>query len=82
MTPLTDAERALAAHVNMFGSDGYPLRKLGGRWFWVDAFGVRGTPIAYRTKREATAAFEVWLELYRLRYAEEAHQRALQEGRR
>jgi hypothetical protein len=63
LQPLSKDERALLAHVAMFGSDGYPVQKLGSRWQVADAFGVKGPPMLYRTKREATAAFEAWLRM-------------------
>lgn len=64
---LSPEEQALLTHVTMFGSAGYPIRKLarGSRWVWDDAFGVKGTPTVYKTKRAAVAAFEVWCSLMR-----------------
>lgn len=60
-------ERELFNHVLRWGSDGYPIIKRGSRWYWHEARGVLGSPVAYRTKREATAAFETWLELMLVR---------------
>lgn len=63
----------------MWGSKGYPVQKLGRGWVWRDWRSVKGSPIVYKTRREAEAAFERWLDLYRIRYAEE--RRAATEGR-
>lgn len=76
MNPITENERRLMQHVSMFGSAGYPVQKIGTRWFWVDAFGVSGSPSAYRTKRAAIAAFELWCDLYRMRAGQETYERA------
>lgn len=67
MTPLTDNERQLMAHVMRWGSAGYPVQRIGSRWFWHDAFGVKGSPVAYRTKKAAVAAFDAWYDLARAR---------------
>jgi hypothetical protein len=66
-------------HVNMFGSDGYPVSKAGRGWVWREAFGVNGSPIVYKTKRAAVAAFEAWCDVYRIRYGEERQVAALAE---
>lgn len=69
MRTLTDDERALMQHVSMWGSDGYPIRQLSkGRWIWDNWRGVRGTPVVYKTKREAIAAFERFMDILRETY--------------
>lgn len=56
---LTDAERQLMRHVMMWGSAGYPIRKLGAKWMWgTDA--VKGPPTMFKTKRAAIESFEAW----------------------
>lgn len=77
MIPVSAAERQLLNHVTMFGSDGYPVQRVGSRWQWVDAFGVKGAPTTFKTKREAVALFEQWQDLMRERLGEEARERAL-----
>jgi len=77
LLPLSANERELFAHVTMFGSEGYPVAKLGRRWIVADAFGVKGAPTVFRTKREAVAQFELWLDQARARLAEERYQEAL-----
>jgi len=69
MTPISDDEYALLNHVSMWGSGGYPIARIRHRWVWQDCPGVLGSPIRYKTKREATAAFEGWhtIALARLR---------------
>lgn len=76
LRPLSEDERALVQHVRMWGSGGYPVAKLGRGWVWRDWRGVRGSPIVYKTKRDAVAAFEGWMDLARMRLGEEAYARA------
>jgi hypothetical protein len=46
-------------HVTRWGSDGYPVSKLGSGWTWGwDT--VPGPPKVFRTKREAVAHFELF----------------------
>lgn len=58
---LTNEQNALLAHALMFGIEGYPIQKISGRWMWVEAFGVKGSPTVYKTKKAAVAAFEGWI---------------------
>ena len=64
-TRLTEEQNAWLAHMRMWGSNGYPVRKRGSRWVFDRAFGVGGSPSTYRTKREATAACELFYSLLR-----------------
>ena len=73
---LNDSECAFLNHMSRWGSDGYPVVKASRKWFWVEAFGVKGSPVAYRTKREAFAAVEAYLETIRQRISERAKQLA------
>lgn len=54
---LSDDENALLVHVTRWGSDGYPVKKLGRGWSWSYR-GIKGPPVVYKTKREAIASFE------------------------
>jgi hypothetical protein len=76
--PISEDERALMTHVTMWGSDGYPVRKLGRGWTW-DYRSIKGPPIVYRTKRAAVTQLESFLTVLREAYAEEAYERAVQE---
>lgn len=76
---LNENEKALWAHVRRWGSSGYPIQKMGSRWFWREAFGVKGSPVAYKTKRAAVAVFEAWMDLKREQLGLEAQARALAE---
>lgn len=60
---ITPAEARLMTHVMMFGSDGYPVQKLGPRsWTWgTDQ--VPGPPTTWPTKREAVASFEAFIDV-------------------
>lgn len=55
---LSEDEDSLLTHVTMWGSDGYPIRKLGHRWTWN--YRSLSTPMIYKTKREAVASFEAY----------------------
>lgn len=59
---LSDDERDLLTHVSRWGSTGYPVTKLGKKWFWQ--YRSLEAPKVYRTKREAVGnfeAFHTWL---------------------
>lgn len=62
---LTEQELNFLEHVNMFGSDAYPVRKAAGKWFFDSMFGAGGTPLAYKTKRAANEAVETYLGVLR-----------------
>ena len=74
--PVTEDERALLQHVSRWGSDGYPVQKLKSRWTWGPWRSVKGPPTTFRTKREATASFELFLDLVRIAIGREALDRA------
>lgn len=59
MRGLTTDERNLLAHISMWGSDGYPVRKLGAKWTWSYR-SISGPPVLFKTKREAVASFEAF----------------------
>lgn len=62
---LTADERDLLTHVSRFGSEGYPVSKVGSRhWSWTWR-GKCGPPTVFRTKREAVASFERFLDVLR-----------------
>ena len=83
MRTLTDDERALMQHVSMWGSDGYPIRQLSkGRWIWDNWRGVRGTPVIYKTKREATEAFERFMDVLRETYGAVRQREAMADAMR
>ena len=74
--PLTDDERDLMAHIAMWGSAGYPVRKVGSRhWSWD--YRSLSTPRVYPTKREATRSFEAYMDVLRDCAGAEARRRAL-----
>lgn len=61
--PLTEDERDLMKHITMFGSAGYPVKKLGSRgWVWSYC-SIKGPPKVFKTKREATESFEAYYEI-------------------
>ena len=77
--PITDGERQLMTHVSMWGSDGYPIRKVQRKWIVDTMFGVNGPPTVYKTKREAAAAFERFLDVLREALGAEAQARTAAE---
>ena len=60
---LSDDECGLLNHVIMFGSDGYPVHKLGTKWTWGPWRGIKGPPTVWKTKREAVASFEQYEDI-------------------
>lgn len=58
---LTEDENALLTHVSMWGSDGYPVHKLGRGWTW-EYRGIKGPPVVFKTKRAAVESFERYHE--------------------
>jgi hypothetical protein len=55
---LTVNEREWLNHMTRWGSDGYPIEKVKRGWIWRDAFGCKGAPKVFRTRKEAHAAVE------------------------
>jgi hypothetical protein len=63
---LTDNENAFLRHMMRWGSAGYPVMKLPGRkWIWKEAFGIKGAPTVYSTKRAAMQAIDNYLSVLR-----------------
>jgi hypothetical protein len=62
---LTEDQAFVLTHVSHYGSDGYPVRKTGNHWAWGPIRGISGPPTTFRTKREATASFEAYLDVLR-----------------
>lgn len=62
---LSIAEDDFFSHMQRWGSDGYPVQKLAGKWFWCEAYGVTGRPSPFKTKKAAFAAVEQYLDLLR-----------------
>lgn len=61
---LSESEGNFLRHMMMWGSAGYPVRKVGnGRWIWDDFWGVKGAPTVYKTKRDATTAVERYISI-------------------
>jgi hypothetical protein len=60
---LTEGENQLLQHISRWGSDGYPVHKLGRKWTVDSMFGAGGFPTTFKTKREAVARFEAYYTL-------------------
>lgn len=69
LQPLTDDEAALIAHVERWGSDGYPIEKIGKSWQIVAFRSWPGYPTTYETKKAAAEQFRRWLSLALERWA-------------
>lgn len=57
-------EERLMNHVTMFGSDGYPIGKLGRGWVWSWST-VTGPPVVFKTKKAAVEYVEQFLGILR-----------------
>ena len=65
MRGISEDEQALMTHISRFGSDGYPVRRVGSRhWAW-DYRGIKGPPVCFPTKRQAVASFEAFMDVLR-----------------
>ena len=61
---LSQAENDFLSHINMFGSDAYPIQKVGnGRWIWLEFWGVQGPPVVYKTRKACAEAIECYLQV-------------------
>jgi hypothetical protein len=60
---LTEGENAFLRHMSRYGASGYPVTKLGRKWSFDKAFGVGGTPVAYKTKAAAFQAVEAFMRI-------------------
>ena len=69
MRGLTADERKLMTHMSMWGSDGYPLRKLGRGWIVQGVRGLGSFPKVYKTKKEAASMWERYVGILRDRKA-------------
>ena len=63
MRGLTEGEQQMLGHWSMYGSDMYPIAKAGRVWIWHEAFGVKGSPTVYKTKKAAYKAFEAFIDV-------------------
>lgn len=59
---LSEQESAFMGHMTRWGSDGYPVRKIGNGWQWVEFYGIKGAPVVYKTKKAAFEAVENYIE--------------------
>jgi hypothetical protein len=64
---LSEDEAFVLMSVSRWGSDAYPIRKLGRQWTWGPIRGIKGPPCGWKTKREAVRMFELYLDLLRER---------------
>lgn len=62
---LTEDEAFILTHVQRWGSEGYPIHRVGHGWTWGPIAGVRGLPYTVQTKREAVRLFELYLDILR-----------------
>jgi len=69
--PITPDERDLVRHVIRWGSDGYPVKKSGKKW-WYEYRDVIKSGELFKTRREAVAAFEAYIDILEGLLREEA----------
>ena len=62
MRGITEDEKDLLTHWSRFGSDSYPVKKLGKGWHWSYR-DIKGPPKVFRTKWEAVASFEAFINI-------------------
>ena len=62
MRGITEDEKDILVHWSRWSSDGYPVKKLGRGWTW-DYRGIKGPPKVFRTKREAVASFQAFIDV-------------------
>ncbi len=76
---LSEDETALLNHWSRWGSDGYPVRKLKKShcWIWGPWRSVNGPPTTFKTKREAVASFEAFIDVLIEAKGEEQYKRAM-----
>lgn len=60
---LTEDENWLLTHIQMFGSDAYPIHKLGKTWTWGPVRGIKGPPVMFGMKRDAVQSFEAYMAI-------------------
>ncbi len=60
---LSEDEKYLINHIGMWGSSGYPINKVGRGWIWSPVKSVKGSPIKFKTKKEAVDSFEAYFEM-------------------
>jgi hypothetical protein len=66
MENLTQAQSDILNHISMWGSDGYPVRKVrAGKWIIESFFGWQAPPTVFKTKGAANAQFEACMDLLR-----------------
>lgn len=68
---LTDDDRAVLTHWSRWGSDGYPIRKLGRKWTHPR------TPALFDRKRDAIASWEVQIDILIVMAGLEAREQAV-----
>lgn len=74
---LTEDEKMALVHNSRWGSDSYPVVKLGHKWNLAHPL-AKSDPL-YKTKREAVAAWEIKLAMWRALSGIEAYNRTMAE---
>jgi hypothetical protein len=69
---LSEDERFVLTHISRWGSDGYPIKKVGSRhWTWGPIRSINGPPVLFPTKKQAVESFEKYHDSLLERYADE-----------
>ena len=78
LVPLSEDERGLMTHISRWGSDGYPVHKVGSKhWVWGPFRSINGAPVCFPTKKQAVESFEKYMDSLRERYGYERQAEAL-----
>jgi hypothetical protein len=63
LVPLSEDERGLMTHISRWGSEGYPVRKVGSKhWAWGPFRSINGAPVCFPTKKQAVESFEKYMD--------------------
>lgn len=60
---LTEDQQSILTHWSMWGADGYPIVKRRYGWFVEGRHGIGGSPSSYKTKREASAQWNAYIDM-------------------
>lgn len=63
---LTVDQDWIMGHAIMFGSDSYPVRKIGKGWQVVGQRGLGSVPTVFKRKKDAVAAWKGYLDMLEL----------------
>lgn len=76
--PLSEDERSLLIHISRWGSEGWPIHKVGSHhWVWGPFLSIKGAPVVFKTKKAACESFEKYYNSVLARHGEDARRKAV-----